>query len=471
MSKKAEREKTGGISLSYKLIIIMLAVSLIPLAILGYLTINQSRDALQKKNFAELSAVRAIKSNQIEDFLAERQGDVTVLGNTPVIKDALEDFDQAYQDRGIDSSRYDNFLDRYNSYFEMYVEEYGYYDLFLINPDGDIVYTEAQESDLGENLKNGSLSSSNLAQAFEDGLNETTIVDYKHYEPSDAPAVFVASPIKDNNDDTLGVIALQVSDEAINRIMSERTGLGDSGETYLVGSDNLMRSNSRFTSEDDILEREVDTLAVEEALAGKENTQIVEDYRGVNVLSSYNSLEVDGIDWAILAEIDEEEAFSEISAMTRNTYIQIAIIAFLVILIAYFLARYITTPIIKAVGMAKEIANGNLKVEDIKVKAKDEIGELADALNAMKDSLKSIIGNVSNIAENLSASSEELSASGEEVATAASQVGDSIQQVASGAEEQSAQVEETSSKLEELIVQISDVQKNSAEMDNQADSV
>ncbi len=464
------KEKGSGISLGYKLIFIMLAVSLIPLAILGFLTINQSSDALQTGNFDQLSAVRTIKSNQIESFLAERQGDITVLSNTPVIIEALNQFDQGF-DEGLNSEGYNNVQAEYKEYFEMYVEEYSYYDLFLINTTGDIIYTEAQESDLGQNLKNGSLSSSNLAQAFEDGLKETTIVDYKHYEPSDAPAMFVASPIKDNNDDTLGVIALQVSDEAINRIMSERTGLGESGETYLVGSDKLMRSNSRFTSEDDILEREVDTLAVEEALAGTENTQIVEDYRGVNVLSSYNSLDVEGIDWAILAEIDEEEAFSEISAMTRNTYIQIAIIAFLVILIAYFFAKYITKPIIKAVGMAKEIAGGNLKIENIKVKAKDEIGQLADALNEMKESLINIISNVNNIAENLSASSEELTASGEEVATAASQVGESIQQVASGAEEQSAQVEETNSKINELIEQINDVEKMSNEMDEQADNV
>ena len=469
MFKKREKEKVSGISLSYKLIFIMLVVSLIPLAILGYLTINQSSDALQKSNFDQLSAVRAIKSNQIESFLSERQGDVTVLANTPVVSDALNRFSQFFAD-GLNSEGYNNVQAEYQPYFEMYVEEYSYYDLFLINKDGDIIYTEAQESDLGQNLRSGSLSNSNLAQAFEDGLNSTTVVDYKHYEPSDGPAIFVAAPVKDGNE-TVGVIALQVSDAAINSIMNERTGLGDSGETYLVGSDKLMRSNSRFTSEADILAREVDTLAVEEALAGKENTQIIEDYRGVNVLSSYNKLNVAGIDWAILAEINEEEAFSEISAITRSIYIQLAIIAALVILIAYFFAKYITNPIIKAVAMAKEIADGNLKVEDIKVKAKDEIGQLADALNEMKENLINIISNVNNIAENVSASSEELSASGEEVATAAQQVGEAIQQVASGAEEQSAQVEETSSNIEELIVQIDNVKKNSDEMDEQADSV
>ncbi|CCU78405.1 Methyl-accepting chemotaxis protein [Halanaerobium saccharolyticum subsp. saccharolyticum DSM 6643] len=340
----------------------------------------------------------------------------------------------------------------------------------MINTEGDIVYTEAKENDLGQSLSSGQLSNSNLAEAYNKGLDDVTLVDYKYYTPSGEPAIFVSAPIMDN-EEVIGVVALQISDEAINDIMGETTGMGESGETYLVGPDMLMRSDSRFSNENDILNREVNTAAVNSALAGQEGTEIVKDYRGINVLSSYDKLDIEGLNWAILAEIDEDEAFAEVAAMTRNTYIQIAIIALLVIIIAYFFSKKITNPILKAVAMAKEIANGNLSVEKIKIKSKDEIGDLADALNDMLDSLKNIIQKVMNIAENLSASSEELSASGEEVATAAQQVGESIQQVASGAEEQSAQVEETTSKINELIDQINDVEKMSTEMDEQADNV
>ncbi|MFW5987921.1 MAG: methyl-accepting chemotaxis protein [bacterium] len=470
MFNKKKKNKTKGLSLSYKLILIMLAISLIPLAISAYLNITGSGSALEEATFHELEAVKTIKANQIESFFAERQGDVSVLSNTPIIKDSLEDFNQAFKAQGIDGSRYDVFLDRYNSYFSTYVDEYGYYDIFLINQEGDIVYTEAKESDLGQSLSSGQLSESNLAEAFNNGLNEVALVDYKHYTPSDAPAMFVAAPVEDNGE-VIGVVALQISDKAINNIMGETTGMGKTGETYLVGSDMLMRSESRFSNEEDILRSEVDTAAVNNALSGQEGTEIIKDYRGINVLSSYDKLDIQGLDWAILAEIDEQEAFQEVAAMTRNTYIQIAIIALLVIIIAYFFSKKITDPILKAVAMAKEIANGNLSVEELKIKSKDEIGDLASALNTMLNSLQNIIEKVQNIAENLSASSEELTASGEEVATAAQQVGESIQMVASGAEEQSAQVEETNSKINELIEQISDVEEMSVEMDNQADNV
>jgi methyl-accepting chemotaxis protein len=450
--------------------LIMMVISLVPLAISAYLNISGSGGALEEANFNQLNAIKTIKANQIENFFAERKGDISVLSGTPIVKESFKNFDRVYQNQGIDNSIYNVFLNQFNSYFSTYVEEYGYYDVFLINTAGDIVYTEAKESDLGQSLSSGQLSNSNLAEAYNKGLDDVTLVDYKHYQPSNSPATFVSAPITDNGE-VIGVVALQISDEAINDIMGETTGMGESGETYLVGPDMLMRSDSRFSNEKDILNREVNTAAVNSALAGQEGTEIIKDYRGVNVLSSYDKLDIDGLDWAILAEIDENEAFAEVAAMTRNTYIQIAIIALLVIIIAYFFSKKITNPILKAVAMAKEIANGNLSVEKIKIKSKDEIGDLADALNDMLDSLKNIIQKVMNIAENLSASSEELSASGEEVATAAQQVGESIQQVASGAEEQSAQVEETTSKINELIDQISDVEKMSTEMDEQADNV
>ena len=113
MLNKENKSKTKGLSLSYKLILIMLAISLIPLAVSGYLNIRGSENALKEAGFKELNAIKTIKANQIESFFAERQGDINVLSNTPIIKDALKNFDQAFQAQGIDGSRYNIFLDRY----------------------------------------------------------------------------------------------------------------------------------------------------------------------------------------------------------------------------------------------------------------------------------------------------------------------------------------------------------------------
>ena len=453
MFKKGKKRisKKKGLSLSYKLIFIMLVISLIPLGISAFLSMRSSSQALEEANFNQLSAIKTIKANQIESFFAERSGDISVLSSTPIIKDSLADFNSSYETGGLEGSNYKSNLSKYDDYFNNYVNEYGYYDVFLINTDGDIVYTQAKESDLGENLSSGSLSSSNLADAYTEGKNKITLVDYKHYSPSDAPASFIAAPVKDNGE-TIGVIALQVSDAAINRIMGETTGMGESGETYLVASDKLMRSDSRFSNENDILSKEVDTDAVNEALSGKVDTKIIEDYRGINVLSSYEKLDIQGLDWVILAEIDEEEAFHEIANMTRNTFIQIGIIAFIVVIIAYFFSKQITTPILGTVDMAKKIADGRFDMNDLEVKSKDEIGVLTRALNNMRAKLNQSLVEVQNVGANVSNGSDEISQGN--------------QDLSQRTQEQASALEELSATIEEITSSIGNVAENSNKADH-----
>ena len=464
-------EKKRRLSLNYKLIFIMLAISLIPIVILGYLITNQSSDALEGANFNQLESVRINKANQIESFYRDKKGDVSVLGDTPIVLDAFNNLNSAFKSGGTESVMYDIYIEQFGSYFNTYAEENGYNDIYLINPEGEIIYTKAQESDLGQNLSSGELANSNLGRSYTQALNdEVSLVDLEYYQPSESPAQFVTAPIKEN-EEIIGLVALQISAQEINAIMSNLSGLGESGKSYLVGADNLMRSDSRLSESSDILEKKIETTAVKNALAGNQGSQIIEDFRGVEVLSSYSKLNIEEFDWAIIAEIDENEAFSEITAMNRNVIIQLIIITLLVIIIAYFFSKKITQPVLKAVNMAEEISVGNLAVKKIDIKANDEIGDLADSLNEMLGNLKVMIKNVSDTASNLSASSQELSASGQEVAVSAAQVGDSIQQVASGAEEQSAQVEEASSIINELIEQIGGIKNISNDMNKQADTV
>ncbi|RQD77214.1 MAG: methyl-accepting chemotaxis protein, partial [Halanaerobium sp. MSAO_Bac5] len=433
---KKEKIKTDGLSFAFKLTAVCLLLSIVPALVIGLLSLNNASDALEEQAFNNLRAVRGIKANQIDSFFNERLGDVEILSASGDVESAMNTIPSLFASGGIEGSLYETVVSRFDGFFNTYIEEYGYYDLFLINTEGDVVYTVAREDDLGTNLLEGPYSDSNLAQAFREGRSNTTLVDYQYYEPSDEPAIFVSSPVMENGD-LIGVLALQIADADINAIMNERTGLGESGETYLVGSDQLMRSNSRFSQQATILDQRIDTDAVDEALAGREESRVIEDYRGVNVLSSYTPIETRGFNWALIAEIDEDEAFAAVNNL-RTFFMWIMLIVVIVsALSAYFFSKSVTNPITKAVNLANNIADGNLRAADLNIKRKDEIGVLANSLNAMKADLNKIITKVADIASNLSASSEELTASGEEVATAAQQVGDSIQQVASGAEEQS----------------------------------
>ena len=289
-------------------------------------------------------------------------------------------------------------------FFAKYIEEYGYYDLFLINPDGYCFYTVAQESDYKTNFVNGKYSNSNIGALIQNVIEtkEYGITDFAPYEPSNnEPAAFVAKPII-YDDKPEVIVALQLPDKFINEVMLHREGMGKTGETYLVGSDYLMRSDTyldptyhtikaSFANPD---KGSVNTDAVKKALSGKSDIMTVTSYNGNTVLSAYTPLEVGDTTWALLAEIDKDEAFAAIN-MIKWIGCIIAVIGIIAIIaVAFFVTKSITKPINKVI---------------------DGLSTGADQLGASAD-----------------------------------QVSDSSQQMAQGATEQAANLEETSSSLEEL---------------------
>ena len=170
-----------------------------------------------------------------------------------------------------------------------------------------------KEDDFGTNLLTGPWRETGLADVFRralEGADEgvAAFSDLERYGPSnDAPALFMAKATRARGGDLLGVIAFQLPTGRITEIMHHDEGMGESGETYLVGPDLLMRSNSRFSEDSTILQTTVDTVTVGKALDGEEGVQFTPDYRGVNVLSAYTALDLDTTRWAVMAEIDQEE--------------------------------------------------------------------------------------------------------------------------------------------------------------------
>ena len=471
MSKKRNKVETEGFSFSFKLIIIFLIIGIVPLVIIAYLTLNSATGGLEDAAFNQLESVQNVRANQINDFFHERLSGVEVLSNSINITEAMRDLDRLFETDESMRGIYNNARDDYHGYFRDYMDEYGYYDLFLINPDGRIIYSVEEQDDFGTSLIDGPYSDSNLADVFQQAQDSTAIVDFQYYEPSEEPAMFVGAPIFGRNDEFIGVLALQISNEAINSIMKDTAGLGDTGESYLVGQDYLMRSDSRFIEESTILDREVRTSAVENALAGETRNEIIEDYRGVNVLSSYQPFSINGIEWAIIAEIDEDEAFEVANALQGTVMLFAVIIAIIIIIVAFIFSKNLTKPILSCVGFANQIAKGNLKDQKLNIARKDEFGVLCKSLNKMRSDLRGTVGDISKIASDLSANSEELSATSEELSASAEEVTSSIEQVASGAEEQSAQLEETKNNVDSLNKGIEEVSHKTEDMNQQAETV
>ena len=243
---------------------------------------------------------------------------MSVLSGNATVAEALLAFEDAFvAEGGTGGAAWDAAEEQFGGWLTQYNDEYGYYDLFLIAADGDVIFTVAKESDLGEDLVNGDLSNSALGKCFAKALRGTAIADFAPYAPSNnEPCSFVGAPIKKDGE-VIGVVALQIPLDGINAVMAERAGMGETGETYLIGPDKLMRSDSFLDSVNhtvvasfaDPVKGSVDTEAAREALAGKTGAKVIIDYNDNPVLSAFSPVKVGDLTWAIFAEIDVAEAF------------------------------------------------------------------------------------------------------------------------------------------------------------------
>ncbi len=331
-------------------------------------------------------------------------------------------------------------------FYAKYIEKYGYYDLFLINPDGYVFYSVTREADYQTNMVDGIYAGSGLGQLTRKVLKNQKyeVVDFLPYAPSNGdPAAFIAQPVVHDGKTNL-IVALQLSLQAINNIMQEREGMGETGESYLIGSDKLMRSDSYLdpvghtvaaSFAGTVKANGVDSIASSAALAGRSGSEIVIDYNGNPVLSAYTPLQIGDFSWALLVEIDEAEAFAVIKTLQWEI-VGVALLALLIIvLVAWLITRMITQPLVRAVEVGQQVASGNLNV-DIGDASNDETGQVMQALKTMVGKLGGVVSQVQNVTSSVASGSEEINSAG--------------QQLSQGASEQAASLEEISSAMEQM---------------------
>jgi methyl-accepting chemotaxis protein len=297
-----------------------------------------------------------LKTYYDEDFSGEYKNQNGKLPNVDQYFNMLDDDSIAFQyhhieinpnplgskhlmDRADDASRYSQVHAKVHPIIRNYLELFGYYDIFLVDPEsGDIVYSVFKELDYSTSLIDGPYADTNFGEAFRKANAMTepggiVLVDYKRYPPSyEAPASFIASPIFDG-DKKVGVAMFQMPIARLNAIMGERAGLGETGETYLVGPDYLMRSDSyldtvRVDNEGGEAmysvgasfsgNHQAKTEAVDRALEGETGADVIIDYNGNPVLSAFAPVKVGGTTWALLAEIDVVEAFSPAQDLAKK---------------------------------------------------------------------------------------------------------------------------------------------------------
>ena len=358
-----EQRQKGSVfkrmSLGKKLLLAFLAVGVIPFAVISIVSLFKSSKALSEQSFNQLSMVRQIKKNQLERFFSERQGDLGVLLDTagaqtyaakeklaaiqqlkknqiedyfaamqsqlkvlagePYVLRTLQEFNASFEMSGdqVLTPTYLRLAEEYDPYFKAIMEEYGWYDIFLIHTDGDIVYTVARESDLGMIIPESELKDSGLGDAFARVLTsapgEIITADFEPYAPSNGDqAAFMALKLLDGEGRPAGVLAFQVPIDKTNQIVQQRDGMGTTGETYLVGRyEGRTAFRSTMTTMGDgkyVVGYEISTPYIEEALKGNSNIEIYTDSSGFLNIVAFNPLRINGFNWVCVTKMHLEEA-------------------------------------------------------------------------------------------------------------------------------------------------------------------
>jgi class 3 adenylate cyclase len=325
-----------------------------------------------------------------------------------------------------DGSDYSRVHEKYHAAFRNIIRKFGYYDLYLIDyATGRIVYDVSKYRDFGTSLMVGPYKDSNLAKVVKQCLasNDPDAVFFSDFEPYEAsrgePTQYVASPIWDGHE-RLGVFALQLSTAAIDDVMTgkrnwKQDGLGETGESVIIGDDYLLRTNARpyletpgsyrarlkangvsevtldriRTYNSTILQLPVRFPSVTAALSGKEGTVIEKNLRGQGTASlvSYMPLHIENLHWAIASRMYLNEALKPVSEMRRLfSWWGLGLLT-LTVIAALYITRQILRPVKALVVAAQKVGAGDLNAK-VEWKYKDELGILSDTFNSMTQSIR-----------------------------------------------------------------------------------
>ncbi len=363
--------RTGLTSITERLVLIYVLISLFAVVLVGFLSYRMAKNALVSRTFEQLISVREFKRKQVENFFNDRSSDAEYLA-------------RLIASSGMGSES------RPDSLIKIFVRESAYYDFAAFVPAAGTGKSPAainyDKIPLAGQRPLPAILMNSLSVAYKS--NSTTKKEYYNGTTPGTPSIFIITPAIERGV-FLGAVVLSVRHQSVNSIMYESSpgkGLGKTGETYLVGSDMLMRSSSRFV-ENTVYNMKVATRGASAALSGRHGTAVYGDYRGQKVLGAFRKLDLPGLDWVILAEIDYDEANVPIIEIRNSIIFLSVMISVIVFIFTYIISKKISNPLIRLTNAAKNIEKG-MYIEKLEIESNDEIGTLADSFNKMADELK-----------------------------------------------------------------------------------
>ena len=335
--------------------------------------------------------------------------------------------------------------------FRRLVDHAGYYDVFLVDATDHVVYTVFKELDFATSIGKGSATNTGLAQvvqrARQAAAGKVVFTDFARYPASyEAPAAFAASPIFDG-DACIGVCAVQLPLAQITKVMSQTTGLGQTGEAFLVGADGLLRSDCRTDLENHTVHTsfrnpekgKIVTPGVRHGLTHSDGFATYDNYTGKPVSGAYGSAVFGGHAWAICVEQHTTESLAGAAALradgdARLASLQWSIlgcvlgVAFCLVLAGYSWAGKVAAPAIEGAAALASVATGDLRPR-VQNPGIDEIGRMGSSLNTALHSISGTLAGAQQCMTQIDSTNVDLRSTSQALASSASTTAASLQEM------------------------------------------
>ena len=404
--------RLADIRIHPKLLFLFLQTGLFPLLVVGYFTSDWIENSAIEESFDSLTTIQTIRRGQIENYFQKSFNDIRLLADSERIYQFHKDIFRYREDVetsslavkfDIKSEKYSEIVAGIQRQFQNYTTLNGYSDLYLIDADfGYVMFSVKNGEDNGESLLYGRLNNSALARIWNKVMTTgTTIIsDFEPYAPADSKEVaFIGHPVTNLSGEKISVVVLRFDAELISSIIESRKGMGQTGESYLIGwledDENFeLRSNMATMGDGKFVVGYGSDLSIQywqDALQAGESggRGIYTDSTGKEVLVAYDKLQIEGLNWYLISKIDKYEVTEPLRNIYRKVGMFVVFFIFLTIIWAWFLSRGFTRPILKGIEFAEAISRGEYRSE-IVADRKDELGELARSLNDMAGNLREV---------------------------------------------------------------------------------
>ncbi|OYY93186.1 MAG: hypothetical protein B7Y41_12740 [Hydrogenophilales bacterium 28-61-23] len=387
---KNKKRLAGGLTLSGWLALAFVCVVGLPLLAISQYYLQSYEDSMRQLITERMHDLAGKKAERIDAYISERLDDIKTEATDPDLVNILLQLARARQAHGTDSAAFERAYSAGRTVMREHMQGRSYYDAYLIDIEGNILITDQFRFDQGANLISGPWRDTNLARGFRltrDYLY-THLTPFARYGPMEfAQTAFMLAPVLKEGR-FVGAIALQINRDALNRIVTDRTGLGETGEAIFAArvEDKLVFTTPLRREPDAAFKYPVETggnrvLPMEKALSGQPGEGEALDYSHTPVTAAWRYLP--SLQWGMVMKMDSAEIMMPVWKLRRVTYTALAVVLLLTAALALFFRNRLIGASRQLLSGTRKLAEGEIGVQIADVAGPREFRQLGDSFNTM----------------------------------------------------------------------------------------